>query len=212
MLFRAAAKLQVGDSIVTVLDWPISAPDGQALKLVITGPVVRIKRPFAAVSIHCHRLMRENELRRRYEPFWAVAERGRQPAPPLPPPPQQPLVLIDDDDSMALLLSTILTPQHWRIERADAASVQIMLENANEPLSLLVTKSRFLVDRAPPQLPVILTIPEDAPADEGADLVGTPLRAVVRNPITVAALRAVLQWLGESQGLLAHRAAGELVS
>ncbi len=79
LLFRADEKIQTGDSVVVVVDWPVPSSDNEPLKLVLTGGVVRTKRSLAGVEVHGQRLLRERELDRRFDTLWSVA-RLRQPS------------------------------------------------------------------------------------------------------------------------------------
>jgi len=77
LLFRCDARPQQGDSMLVVVDWPVAAQDNEPLKLLITGHVVRIKRPLVAISMHSHRLLRAHELDKRFEASsWRFPKNG----------------------------------------------------------------------------------------------------------------------------------------
>ena len=68
MLFTTTMRMvEVGDLIVAAVDWPVPSIDGQALYLVLSGRVARVRRPEVAIQIRTHRLWRASELDERYE-------------------------------------------------------------------------------------------------------------------------------------------------
>jgi hypothetical protein len=70
MVFRSDGRLQEGEAIITALDWPAQAPDGEPLFLVLFGSVIRTKRSLIATAMQRHRFLRLHEFDRRFE-FWA---------------------------------------------------------------------------------------------------------------------------------------------
>ena len=199
LLLRLDGKLQTGDSIVVVLDWPVPGPDSQLLKLVVTGHVVRTKPHLAGVSIHSHRLMRSRDLKKRGDTLWVAAEHNVEPAHHVP------VVWVDEEEDVAALVSRILTPQKWMVERIDPARAEELLDRGDYPLSLLVTRTRALFERLPRQIPAVLILNEAAPTDEAADLAVLPRRAVVRKPLLDDSLRVIIKSLldpnGRAQGM-----------
>jgi PilZ domain-containing protein len=188
MLFRCDERLVIGDSLVIVLDWPVAAQDNEPLKLVVTGHAVRIRRGLVGMAIHTHRLLRERDLDKRLSVFSASSEktpRARKAT-------REPVVLIEDDDSVALLVSLVVTPQKWTIERADLEKAKAILESGVPSVSLLVTHSPELLDALKPGIPAILTLDENAPAEIPPQVAAHPLRTAVRRPLTDAALREVI--------------------
>lgn len=189
MLFRCEGRLALGDSLVAVLDWPVAARDNEPLKLVVTGHVVRTRRGLVAMVIHTHRLLREHELEKRTQLFWARGENpGRSERKPL----QGLVVLIEEADDVAQLVSAVVTPQNWAVERADVQQAQRILESGEPPVSLLVTRTPELLNALKPDIPAILTIDENAPEDAPEQIAAHPLRLTVRRPLTDVRLRGLI--------------------
>ena len=187
ILFRADKRLQVGDSVLLMLDWPATAPDGEPLKALLTGHVVRARSPLVALAVHTHKLLRETEARRPFDKFWGPAE------PPRPAPADnRPVALVVDDDSVALSVSMILVPQNWAIERASAHGAADMFAAGDSRPWLLVTSDPALLDAAPPDLPVILTVDPAQPVDVPAYRTRF---ATLAKPILDAPLRALISQL-----------------
>jgi hypothetical protein len=62
LLFRGEARTHRGDSVVVAVDWPVKAPNNEALYLVVTGYVVRARQSTIAISIASRRLLRASEM------------------------------------------------------------------------------------------------------------------------------------------------------
>jgi hypothetical protein len=193
LLFRSEGRPQAGDSIVVVLDWPVVGKNNDPLKLVITGVVVRTRRPFVAVSIYTHKLLPEQDLHQLPEVFWAPV--GKQKPRRVSP---RPLVLIEEDDTVALLISGIVTPQDWAVERADPLRAKALLARGELPIRLLVTRTPGLLESLAPNIPAILILDEGAPEDATGHMTGTPGRVTIRRPLTDVGLRVLIGILCDS--------------
>jgi hypothetical protein len=187
MLFRADKRLQVGDSVLAVLDWPVPAPDGEALKAVVTGQIVRARYPVFGLTIHTHKLLRERELKKRLDNFWGSFDQSRPASADI-----RPVALVVDEDSVALSLSLVLVPQNWTIERAAPQDAPALLRAGDTRIGLLVTSDPAVLDSAPPDLPAILTIDPSATA-EPVPIAGNRTHvATITKPVTDASLRALV--------------------
>ena len=193
MLFRCEERLIAGDSLVVVLDWPVAAQDNEPLKLVVSGHVVRTRRGLVAMVIHTHRLLRERDLDSRLSVFWAPAEKPTRVRRAVAA--QKPVVLIEDDDTVALLVSLVVTPQNWQIERAGVEKAKTILESGTLPISLVVTRTPELLQSVKPETPAILTLAEDATDDAAEQIAGHPLWVALRRPLTDVGLRSLIAML-----------------
>ena len=204
MLCRCEGRLIVGDSLIVVLDWPVAAPDNEALKLVVTGNVVRTRRGLVAMVIHTHHLLREHEVDKRINVFRAPAETtnhcGRAP--------QGPVVLIEERDPVALLVSAVVTPQNWTVERADVEAAKAILESGARTISLLITRTPELLNALKPEIPAILTLDENAPEEVSGQFAAHPLHVAVRRPLTDVGLRALIGILCKTPARPMEAAAG----
>jgi hypothetical protein len=54
--------------MIAALEWPVTSPEGGPLVLLVTGYVVRIRRPMMiALSTATNKLLRTREMGRRFE-------------------------------------------------------------------------------------------------------------------------------------------------
>lgn len=191
MLFRSDKRLMAGDSLVVLVDWPVAAPDNEPLKLVVTGTAVRARRGEVGMAIHTHRLLRERDIEKRLSVFWASAETNARPRRGT----QDPTALIEDDDEVAVLVSGVLSPEGWNIERADVSKAKSLLSYGASGISLLVTRTPELLNMLKPEIPAILTLSENVSDAETGPIADQPLRIAVRRPLTDVGLRSLIRLL-----------------
>lgn len=196
VLFRCGGRPAVGDSVILVVDWPTRGPGDEVMKLVITGLVLRTRRGSAAIGIRTQSLVRERELEKRLGVFWASAEAGSH---------QQqssaaPLIIVEEDEAVALLVSLIASTENWPCERVGAEAARAILRSDDITVSLLVTRTPELIDELKPEVPVIVTLPEDAPDELVRQISAHPLCVGIRRPITEAGLRATIEMLCSAGG------------
>ena len=79
LLMKTIGAPAQGDVVVAALEWPVPAIDRQPLYLIVSGDVVRVKRPYVALSLRSHRLLRASEIGSRYEEFFAMDREARTP-------------------------------------------------------------------------------------------------------------------------------------
>lgn len=204
LLFRCEGRLITGDALVVVLDWPVAAPDEEPLKLVVTGNIVRTRRGMVGMVLHTHRLLREHEIDKQISVFWGPAKATRRASRVAP----VPMVLIEEADSVALLVSSIIEPQNWTVERADVETAKAIMQAGEPPISLLITRTPELLNSLKAEIPAILTVDENAADDESPQIGAHPLRVVVRRPLNEFQIRALIGILCAPATNLAEASSG----
>jgi hypothetical protein len=186
LLFRCDRKLQPGDSIIMALDWPPAASEHEPLYLVVSGYVVRVKGLAAAVSISRNELVRGTQLRRSFELF------SKRLGPARRRPILMPTAVVNETEEACGVISAILSPHGWVIERVDPPAAKVLVEAGFPPVDLLITCSLELLAHLTPEIPVILTLEEGIP-EPTVQLQRLPLLAIVRKPLIYGVLRNVIQ-------------------
>jgi hypothetical protein len=156
LLFRGESRFRTGDSLVAVLDWPVTTPDHEPLLLVLTGYIVRARRPLVAVSIASKRLLRASELDARFDVYFGRNVNGESL-------PERPVALVEGDAAAMSAMAGILGPERWNVKRADAEGAKWILAAGLQKIDLLITRTTALLEHVPPAVPTILTI------DQGPD-------------------------------------------
>ena len=155
LLFRGECRFRNGDSVLAAIDWPVTTPDNERLLLVLTGYVVRTRRPLVALAIASKRLLRASELDERFEVYFAREGNGE-------PRRERPIALVEGDPAPMSVMAGILGPQQWNVKRADAEGAKWILASGLPKIGLLITRTTALLEYVPPALPVVLTIDEGA--------------------------------------------------
>jgi hypothetical protein len=191
ILFQCESKLQAGDSIVAALDWPLAANGEEPLYLLLGGYIVRVAGFSAAISISRSELLRSKESRNRLELISKWAGRkitGRRPV-------LRHTALVDEDDQSFAVISAILKPNGWTVERAEPKSARTLLDASLPPVGLLITRTVDLLDGLDPDIPVILTLEEGVP-EPPPELSRPPLLAIVQKPLIDGMLRKLILRFG----------------
>jgi hypothetical protein len=186
LLFRADRKLQPWDSIVLALDWPVTAIEDEPLYLIVSGYVVRVKAVSTAMSISRSELVRARDVKKSFELFSNPAARKNS-----RPPILRPTAVIDEDEQAFAVVSAILAPQGWVIERAEPKNAKALLNAGFPPVGLLVTRTVDLLDGLDADIPAILTVRGGLP-DVPRHLSGMPLLAIVEKPLIYGVLRDII--------------------
>jgi hypothetical protein len=140
--------------VVAALDWPMMGPDGERLYLLVTGYVVRARRPMMAISLSSKRLVRAGEIDNRLELLFGEASKSQAAAGPQ-------VALVDADPATAAVIAGILERSDWTVKRAETEAAKWLLAGGLPQIDLVITQNPELLDSIGRNTPVILIVNED---------------------------------------------------